>query len=316
MKLVSKEIGTSCASVSIVDCEEWAARPVFDLFKLWLDDVQNNWNSILIIISHNALMSVCSITWYYSILFACELCGMVRWNVPIDLFLLHSHILLLLLNSHNEPTVGGQLIFTFWLSHLGLLATQSFAFWFFNFWVVWTSGRLRFTLALWCCATSRLRNLISSGLLRHSGLLTALRLVSDATAGPKFVYSAVWGLMLLLLIRALISKFVYLRNSIILGIRILLDKLLLLFMQNRFGTLTLVRFLTVVIILSRLVIALQHVFGFALLNAHVSGFLNLRWSRLLNFQLWLLNGVLVIIFTNFVWNSPLILLLATIRICL
>jgi hypothetical protein len=51
-------------------------------------------------------MSICSVTTHHAIFLASELCRVVAVDVPLDLLLLHFHILLLLLHGHNEPTVS------------------------------------------------------------------------------------------------------------------------------------------------------------------------------------------------------------------
>ena len=57
-------------------------------------------------------MSVGRVAADNTILLASELSWMVAINETINLFLFHLHILLLLLNSHDEATICGQLILT------------------------------------------------------------------------------------------------------------------------------------------------------------------------------------------------------------
>ena len=103
--------------MAIVDSKEGASRPLLHLLELWLDDVEDNAHSVLVVVPHNSLVSVCRITAYHSILLAGKL-GWVIWiDKPVNLLLLHLHVLLLLLSCHNEAPVGNQLILGFRLGH-------------------------------------------------------------------------------------------------------------------------------------------------------------------------------------------------------
>jgi len=42
MKVVSEEVGTAGSTMAVVDSEEGASRPLVDLFKLRLCDVEDN----------------------------------------------------------------------------------------------------------------------------------------------------------------------------------------------------------------------------------------------------------------------------------
>jgi hypothetical protein len=55
------------------------------------------------------LMCISSIATNNSILFASKLCRVVTSQKPINLFLFHLHILLLLLNGHNKASIGCKL---------------------------------------------------------------------------------------------------------------------------------------------------------------------------------------------------------------
>ena len=113
MKLISKIICASCASVPIIDRKEGAPGPLLHLFEFRFDYVQNNGNSIFVVISNNSLMSICRIAAYDAVFFACKLGWMIRCDISIDLILFHFHIFLLLLLSHDKSSVGYQLVMTF-----------------------------------------------------------------------------------------------------------------------------------------------------------------------------------------------------------
>ena len=58
MQLVSQEISTGTSTMAIVNGKEGAARPILDLFEFWANDVQNNTDPVLIIISNDTLMRI------------------------------------------------------------------------------------------------------------------------------------------------------------------------------------------------------------------------------------------------------------------
>ena len=97
----------------IVYSKERAPRPFIDLLELWLDNVENYGNSILIIVPDDALMSVSCIRGDHSILLAGKLGWVIRVNEPVDLLVFHLHVLLLLLDSHDETSVSDQLVLRF-----------------------------------------------------------------------------------------------------------------------------------------------------------------------------------------------------------
>ena len=105
MKLISEVVGTCSSSMAVVDCEERASWPLIYILKLWLDDIQDNGNSIFIVVSDDSLVSVCTITAHDSIFLTSKLGWVVRGDVPFDLLMLHFDVLLLLLVGHNEATI-------------------------------------------------------------------------------------------------------------------------------------------------------------------------------------------------------------------
>jgi hypothetical protein len=113
MKLVSEIICTSGSSMAIIYGKERASWPFFNLLKFWFDYIQNNRNSIFIIISNNSLMGIGRITTYNSVLFTGKLGWMIRSDISVNLILFHFHVFLLLLHSHDKASIGYQLIMTF-----------------------------------------------------------------------------------------------------------------------------------------------------------------------------------------------------------
>lgn len=158
MKLISKKISTCRSTMTIIDSKEWASGPIINLFEFWFYYIKDNWNSVLIIIPYNSLMSISWITADNTILFACKFRWMIRSNKSVDLFLLHFHVFLLLLNSHYKSSVGCKLILTFWLLNIWMTVV----WWFFNFLMTWRWLRstlvfvssIRWTCVLWLISYS------------------------------------------------------------------------------------------------------------------------------------------------------------------
>ena len=157
--------------MTIIDSKERASGPIINLFEFWLYYIENNWYSVFIIISNNTLMSISWITADNTILFACKFCRVIRSYKSIDLFLLHFHVFLLLLNSHNKSSIGCKLILAFWLLNIWVTVI----WWLFNFLMTWR--RLRSTLVF-----------ISS--VRWTWILW---LISYSWTCSKFVHSRWWA---------------------------------------------------------------------------------------------------------------------------
>ena len=109
VELVPQEIRARSPSMAIVYREEGAPGPLFHLLELRLDDVQNNGHSVFIIVPDDTLMRVGSVATDDSVLLASELGWVVGLDEPIDLLFLHPHVVLLLLEGHNKPSVFYQL---------------------------------------------------------------------------------------------------------------------------------------------------------------------------------------------------------------
>ena len=124
MQLVPEEVSACSSSMAVINSEEGAPWPLIDLFEFRLDDVQDDRNSILIVIPDDSLMCVGRVAADDPVLLASELGRMIRLNIPLDLLLLHLHVFLLLLDSHDEATVSDQLVLALRLLHIGVpLAT-------------------------------------------------------------------------------------------------------------------------------------------------------------------------------------------------
>ena len=193
MKLVSQVICASCSSMTIVDGKEWAPGPFLNLLELWLDYIQNNTDSIFIVVSHDALMCVGRVTAYNSVLFAGELRWMICVDKSVYLLLFHLHIFLLLLSSHYETTIVNKLIL--WLR----LLKRSFMLfrWYsrgicFLYLLVIGGGWLRMALVVVTCLLPRCSITPRNSILFF---LFTLRLIS----GRSFVLRRLIGRWLLLL---------------------------------------------------------------------------------------------------------------------
>lgn len=63
MQIIPEEVSASVSSMAIEDTEETALRPVCNIFLCWrLHNVENNANSILIVVSDDALVGIGSIS--------------------------------------------------------------------------------------------------------------------------------------------------------------------------------------------------------------------------------------------------------------
>mmetsp|Transcript_19643 Transcript_19643/g.30295 ORF Transcript_19643/g.30295 Transcript_19643/m.30295 type:complete len:201 (-) Transcript_19643:1586-2188(-) len=105
VELVSQEISASGASVAIVDCEEGAPGPLLHLLELRLNDVEDNGDSVFVVVTNDTLVSISCIATNHPVLLASELGWVVGLNEAINLFLLHLHVLLLLLYRHDESAI-------------------------------------------------------------------------------------------------------------------------------------------------------------------------------------------------------------------
>jgi hypothetical protein len=106
MQLITEEVGTGGAAMTVVNGEETAPGPVLHLLKLGLDYVENDGDAILVVVTDNTLMSVRRVATDDTVLLAGKLGRMIRLHKPFDLLLLHLHVLLLLLDCHDEATVS------------------------------------------------------------------------------------------------------------------------------------------------------------------------------------------------------------------
>lgn len=82
MKVISQEISTGIPAMSIKHAEEWTFWPVLSiLLGWWLHDVQDNWDSVFVVVSNYTLIRVCSVAYNRSILSNRALCWLPRREV-------------------------------------------------------------------------------------------------------------------------------------------------------------------------------------------------------------------------------------------
>ena len=85
MKMIFEEISTHATSMAIIDSKERAFWPCIRILTFWPCHIQNDWDSILIIIPLNALMSIGRITCNQSMTLGCKFCvfkilqGIISW---------------------------------------------------------------------------------------------------------------------------------------------------------------------------------------------------------------------------------------------
>lgn len=61
MKLVPEVVGTGRAAMAVINPKEGAPWPVSSLFEFGLDDVQDDRDPILVVVSDDTLMGVCRV---------------------------------------------------------------------------------------------------------------------------------------------------------------------------------------------------------------------------------------------------------------
>lgn len=269
MQLVPKKVGTSRAAVAVINGKEWAPWPIFYLFELRFDDVQDNRDAVLVVISYNSLVSVRRIAAHDAIFLAREFSRVIGLNEPLDLFLFHLHIFLLLLYCHDESSVGRELVLALRLMHIWTACRTvriSLRFLYLlmrGWWLGMTSvffsscsWHRRWTaclnhpwiLPLLIILGTRCHTTLHATLHRVCGWLGVLmtrRFVTNARTCSNFVYSRRVGrrcgrlscLLVLIEGRArLIGECQSIWGSMILGITILLTKFLLLVQEQLFWT--------------------------------------------------------------------------------
>lgn len=71
MKIVPEEVCTDSSSVAIIDAEERTLGPLLalEVLRFWFHNVQNNGYTILVVISHDALICVRAISGYQPVSF-------------------------------------------------------------------------------------------------------------------------------------------------------------------------------------------------------------------------------------------------------
>lgn len=178
MKLISQEISASSTTMPIINSKETASWPFCNLLKLRFNNIKDNWNPIFIIIPDNPLMRICSITTNNPIFFASKFSRVITSQKPINLFLFHLHILLLLLNGHNKASVSSKLSLALWLAQITL---------FFN--PLMRARRLRMCLQFITIIPFFLYHLSILTFLSILDTSSLLRLVTDTRTRTNFVYA-------------------------------------------------------------------------------------------------------------------------------
>ena len=67
MQIVSQKISAGCSSMSIKNSKKWTFRPFFALPWMRFQNIQNNTDSIFIVVSNNSLVSIRCISSYNSV---------------------------------------------------------------------------------------------------------------------------------------------------------------------------------------------------------------------------------------------------------
>ncbi len=72
VKIISEEISTNVATMSIIDPKKGALGPLrtMELLRFWFHDIQNDCDTILVVIAYDSLIRVRTICSNYSISFS------------------------------------------------------------------------------------------------------------------------------------------------------------------------------------------------------------------------------------------------------
>ena len=110
MKLVSQKVGALSPTMAIVNGKERAPRPEVDLLELGLDDIENDRDSVFVIVPHHSLVRIGRICDYNAIFLGCKL----RWVIVLsefhDLLLFHFHVFFALTDGHLHASVLNDII--------------------------------------------------------------------------------------------------------------------------------------------------------------------------------------------------------------
>ena len=105
VQLVSEEIGALSTPVTVVNGEKGTPRPEVKLLELWLNDIQNNRDSVLIVVSNHTLVSVGCVRGHHPVLFARKFSWVIGFFEFLNLGVLHGYVLVPLAYSHLHASV-------------------------------------------------------------------------------------------------------------------------------------------------------------------------------------------------------------------
>lgn len=97
VKLISEIVRTGCPTMTIIDSEEGATWPVRGVLELGLDDIQDDRDTVLVIVPYNPLMSVRCIRGYHTVTLTgilCRLVGLYKLDNGRIKFILNSSIII------------------------------------------------------------------------------------------------------------------------------------------------------------------------------------------------------------------------------
>ena len=113
VKLIPQVVGARSSTMPIVDREEGAPWPVVNLLEFGLDDVENDRDSIFVVVPNHALMRVSRVCHNDAVLLAGELGRVVALLESGDLLLFHLLVLVSLTHRHFHTSVLYNFIETF-----------------------------------------------------------------------------------------------------------------------------------------------------------------------------------------------------------
>ena len=98
--------------MAVIYSEKGTSGPLFHFLELWLYDIEYDAHTVLIVITHHALMCVCCVSDDNPVLLGGKLGGIVLLFKFLNLFSLELHVFTTLVKSHFHSSVVNDLSIT------------------------------------------------------------------------------------------------------------------------------------------------------------------------------------------------------------
>ena len=98
--------------MAVIYSEKGTSGPLFHFLELWLYDIEYDAHTVLVVITHHALMCVCCVSDDNPVLFGGKLGRIVLLFKLLNLFSLELHVFTALVKSHFHSSVVNDLSIT------------------------------------------------------------------------------------------------------------------------------------------------------------------------------------------------------------